>query len=128
MKLPSLLLHRCVRTHDQVGLPQLFCAAAALSCCDRDVDAAVVRCWRTVNIWDPHGPKSTPRFCLFLIALRYMSRKINMVIVFSKIRQRRARKKKNWERFIFLFFKAQSNGILHVLFVIQERKQDDLEM
>lgn len=52
-----------------------------------------------------------------------------MVIVFNKIRQReKLGKKKNLGTFYFLFFKAQSNGILHVLLVIQERKQDNLEM
>lgn len=58
-RLPSLLFHRCVTTHLLVGLAQLLCAAAALSCCYRDVNATVVCCRRAVNIWHPHGPKST---------------------------------------------------------------------
>lgn len=142
-RLPSLLFRRCVTTHDLVGLAQLLCAAAALSCCYRDVNATVVCCWRAVNIWHPHGPKSTRG--------PPVSRQFGITIVqelrFSSVKWVREKLEKKFEMLYFFFsvlpqssesFLFQVSGVttllsydsLHVLLVIQEKtnKQDNLEM
>lgn len=106
-KLPSLLFRRCVTTHGLVGLAQLLCAAAALSCCYRDVNATVVCCWRAVNIWHPHGPKSTRG--------PPVSRQFGITIVqelrFSSVKWVREKLEKKFEMLYFFFFVCSSSKL-----------------